>query len=113
MSIEEWSYDYHNKEFIDIRKELTTDELEIIKKLGIEILDKVYTEYDYDCLKGNLAEYIQDEDNEYETKSVEEKGVAREEFNSLIEKFDEIDGKEYNIKIKNRKKGENVIRRIL
>ena len=43
MSIEEWSYDYHNKEFIDIRKELTTDELEIIKKLGIEILDKVYT----------------------------------------------------------------------
>lgn len=93
MSIENWNYKYHNKEIIDIRKELTKDQLEIIKKLGIEVKDKVYTEYEYDCLKGKLAEYIQDEDNEYEAKSVKEKGVSKEKFNTIIEKFDEIDAR--------------------
>lgn len=44
MSIENWNYKYHNREIIDIRKELTKDQLEIIKKLGIEVKDKVYTE---------------------------------------------------------------------
>ena len=46
MSIENWNYKYHNKEIIDIRKELTKDQLEIIKKLmrvknGINLLKKI------------------------------------------------------------------------
>lgn len=93
MSIENWDYKYHNKEIIDIKEELTNNQLETIKKLGIEVKDKIYTEYEYDCLKGELSEYIQDEDDEYEAKSLEEKNVSKEEFDNLIKKFDEIDEK--------------------
>lgn len=93
MSIEKWAYKYHNKEIIDIKQELTEQQLETIEKLGIEVKDKIYTEYEYDCLKGDLSEYIQDEDDEYEAKSLEEKNVSKEEFDSLIKKIDEIASK--------------------
>ena len=93
MSIEKWDYEYHNKPIIDIKKELTNVQLETIRKLGIEIKDKIYTEYEYECLKGNLSEYIRDEDDEYEAKSLDEKNVSKEEFDNLIKKIDEIDSK--------------------
>ncbi|WP_300924957.1 hypothetical protein [uncultured Clostridium sp.] len=91
MDIENWDYKYHNNPMIDIRKELTDNQLEIIKKLGIEVKDKIYTEYDYECLKGALSEYIQDDEEEYTPKSLDEKNVDKEEFEELIKRIDEID----------------------
>lgn len=93
MNMASWDYKYHNKEIIDIKKELTNTQLEIIKKLGIEVKDKIYTEYEYECLKGDLSEYIQNEDNEYEAKSLDNKNVSKEDFDNLIKRIDEIDEK--------------------
>lgn len=93
MNMASWDYKYHNKEIIDIKKELASNQLEIIKKLGIEVKDKIYTEYEYECLKGDLSEYIQDEDNEYEAKSLDDKNVSKEDFDNLIKRINEIDEK--------------------
>ncbi len=94
MDIESWDYKYHNNPIIDIRKELTNNQLEIIKKLGIEVKDKIYTEYDYECLKLKLLEYMEsEEDEEYPTKSLNSTNVRREEFNNLIKRIGEIDEK--------------------
>lgn len=94
MDYNKWDYEYHNKQIIDIKKELTDSQLEIIRKLGIEIKDKIYTEYEYECLKLKLLEYMESEDGEeYPTKSLDGTNVSKEEFNSLIKRVDEINEK--------------------
>ena len=51
MSFYEWQKQYHEKEIVNLKKELTIDDFEIIEKLEIEIKDKIYTEYEFEHLK--------------------------------------------------------------
>lgn len=98
---EEWSKKYHEVEIIDIKKYLNRDDIKILKKLSIPVKDKVLTNYEYDILKGYVLEYyIDEEEMTYlellECKSLDGTGVTREEYNKLLNKFENI-SKEFNI----------------
>lgn len=95
MSFEQWDEIYRNKKIIYIIEEFNESELEIFKKLGIIIEDKVYTEYEFECLKLELGKYYREdgmdqEDLEY-TESLADKNVADEEYNAIMKKIDEIE----------------------
>ena len=90
----EWYEKYCNDEVVDLKKYFTQEDFEIIKKLGIEILDKIYTEREFEVLDGEyISYYYEDEmtdEEKAETKSLEGTGVSREEYNTLLKKFEKI-----------------------
>ena len=83
-----------NDEVVDLKKYFTQEDFEIIKKLGIEILDKVYTEREFEVLDGEYILYYYEDDmtdeEKADTKSLEGTGVSREEYNTLLKKFEKI-----------------------
>lgn len=95
MNFEEWQEKYHTKEFIDIRKLLSPKEIDILKRFGIQIENKIYTEYDYDTLRMRIGEYYIDKDMDEEdlemSRSLKDADVDEEEYMQLLEKFDSID----------------------
>lgn len=52
-----WEYTYFNKPLIDLSKYLTTNDEKILKKLDIILEDKIYTEYDFECLEMELIAF--------------------------------------------------------
>lgn len=101
FNYEEWSKKYHNEEFIDLIKSLNDNDIIILNKLGIEVKDKIYTNYEFDLIEGELLRYYRNEDEMDEEelkfcKSLEGTGVKREEYNNVLEKFNKI-SEEYNI----------------
>ena len=91
---EGWREMYMNKEIVDLKKYFTQEDFEIIKKLGIEILDKVYTEREFEVLDGEYILYYYEDnmtdEEKADTKSLEGTGVSREEYNTLLKKFEQI-----------------------
>ena len=51
MSFEEYCEKYLKNEIIDLKKELTTEEVKIIEKLEVKIENKLYNGYQYEDLK--------------------------------------------------------------
>lgn len=96
MNIEKWIYNYHNKKIINIKNELTNMEIDLLKKLNITLENKIYTEYEYECLKLDIAEYYKDDDmDKEELKYVKplENGITRIDYNNLLKTFEKIDQK--------------------
>lgn len=94
-----WYEIYSTKEIVDLKKHLDEKDFVLLKKLGIEIKDKIYTEQELEYLDMDLISYYINEDdmNEEEIKEAKElpKNVTREEFNMLLERVNEI-SKKYN-----------------
>lgn len=90
----EWHEKYCNDEVVDLKKYFTQADFEIIKKLGIEILDKIYTEREFEVLDGEYILYYYEDnmtdEEKADTKSLEGTGVSREEYNTLLKKFEQI-----------------------
>ena len=57
--------------------------LKILKKLGIQLENKLYTEYEFECLRVDVAEYYGNE----EKLPI---GVTKEEYKKLREILDDI-----------------------
>ena len=98
---EEWSRKYHTEEIIDINKYLNKEDKKTLKKLAIPLMDKVLTNYEYDLLKRYVLEYYRNEEEMtslelLECKSLDGTGVTREEYNKLLNKFENI-SKEFDI----------------
>ena len=98
---EKWQEKYRNYEFIDLKKYLDMDDIELLKKLGLEVKDKLYSNYEFDVLDGELILYYRNEEEMDEeelknSKSLEGTGVSREEYNKLLGKFEKIQNS-YNI----------------
>ena len=95
MKYEEWNEIYHKKKIINVIELLDKKEIETIKKLGIEILDKTYSEYEFDKLRMKIIKYYKDDTMDEQELSMvvplEDTGVDREEYNKLVEKFEEIE----------------------
>ena len=91
---ENWSETYHNKEVVDLKKHFTEKDLETLKKLGIKILDKIYTEYEFELLNMLVIKYYKDDDLSKEElelcSDLEPTGVSQEELEKLIEKINKI-----------------------
>lgn len=94
-----WYETYSTKELVDLKKHLSESDFELLKKLGIEVKDKIYTEQELEYLDMDLiAYYINEEDmDEEEIKESKDlpENVTREEFNELLEKVNNI-SIEYN-----------------
>ena len=89
-----WYETYSTKELVDLKKHLSESDFELLKKLGIEVKDKIYTEQELEYLDMDLiAYYINEEDmDEEEIKESKDlpENVTREEFNELLEKVNNI-----------------------
>lgn len=95
FNYDEWYKKYHNEEIIDLNKYLDKEDKKILKKLSIQIKNKVLTNYEYDVIKGDLLEYYRNEE-EMDTlelsmcKPLDNTGVSREEYNRVLDKFENI-----------------------
>lgn len=91
---EGWREMYMNKEIVDLKKYFTNEEFDLFRKLGIEINDKIYTEYEIELINNSLYEYYysedMSEDEKNQVKSLEETGVTREQYNNLLNKIEQI-----------------------
>lgn len=92
----DWDKKYHNLEIIDINKYLTLNDKKILERLGIKVKDKIYTEYEYECLRMNFLTYYDDpeddlseEELQYQ-KSLDGTGVTREEYNTVLRRLETI-----------------------
>lgn len=93
LRLDEWKERYENKEIVNIKNEFTINELALLQKLGVELMDKLYTEREFEILDMKVISYYYDD-----TMSDEEKaeciplpeGVSREEYNNLVDKIHEI-----------------------
>lgn len=93
FDFEKWYKKYSNKEIVDLKKHLSQDNFDIIKKLDIEIKNKIYTEQEFEYLDMDLlAYYIADDMDEEELKESKPlpENVSREEYNNLLEKINKI-----------------------
>lgn len=91
-----WYEKYSTEEIIDLKKYLSKRELTILKKLNIKIKSKIYMAQEFENLDMESYSYYIDGDmTEEELKKVKQlpKGVSREEYISLLEKFCEISDK--------------------
>lgn len=93
---QEWREKYYNLEIININKYLTQTDKQLLEKLGIEIKDKIYTEFECECLYMDFLKYYDDPENdlsederEYQ-KSLDGTGVTREEYNEVLKKIEKI-----------------------
>lgn len=97
---EAWKERYYNKRNIDVMKYLNSEDIELVEKLGIKVEKKLYSNYEFDIINCLLIRYYIDEDMSEEelaeSKTLEGTGVTREEYNLLIEKFENI-SLDYNL----------------
>lgn len=90
---DKWKEKYQNVEIVDLRENLNDTELDTISKLGIELKDKVYTQYEFDALEMKILDYYIDDELDNEVKEFLKElpsEVSREEYNRLVEKVSEI-----------------------
>lgn len=95
FNYDKWYKQYHNEEIIDLNKYLDKEDKKILKKLSIPIKDKILTNYEYDVIKGYVLEYYRNEEEMDELELAECKpldgtGITREEYNKVLEKFENI-----------------------
>lgn len=98
LRLDEWKERYENKEIVNIKNEFTNNELELLQKLGVELMDKLYTERDFEMLDMKVISYYYDDtmtDEEKEECIPLPNGVTREDYNLLVDKIHQINLK-YN-----------------
>ena len=92
MDFDTWHERYKNKEIINIREHLDSNDIEILNKLGINIEDRLYTCYEFDIIDGELIKYYlsddMEEDEKKESVPLDGTGVSREEYNWVLRKFE-------------------------
>ncbi len=90
----EWCERYENKEIVDLKQHFTEKDFELLKKLGVKIKDKIYTEHEFELLDVEVSRYYREDDmDELELsliKDLETTGVSKEEYNMLFNKIDSI-----------------------
>lgn len=101
FNFEEWQNKYCNNELIDLKKYLDSNDIELLKKLDIDIKDKLYSNYEFDLLEGKLLRYYKNEKEMSKedlelSKPLDNTGVSRADYNVLLEKFNKISD-DYNI----------------
>lgn len=95
MTLDEIMEKYMNERYIDLKAELTEEEINMLKKFNIQIEDKIYTEYEFDLIMQQLAPYYIDDEivskEELDiTLPLEPLNITREQYNKLDERLFEI-----------------------
>lgn len=87
--------EFYNKKIINVMNYFG-ECIDILKRLEIDINESKYTHCQYELFKREILWFYPDEQDNEDTKSIEEKGVTQEEFNKVIRIIDEI-GEKYGI----------------
>lgn len=89
-----WDKKYHTLEYIDLYSIFDEEELDILKRLDIELKNKKYTECELEIIKLELYRYIEIEDEDLDIndtqKHLSDKGVVQDKFDKIISKIEEI-----------------------
>lgn len=95
MSSEEYCERYFENRTIDLKRELTIEEIKIIEKLEAKIENKLYNGYEYEDLKEAAGIYFSrwDENKELKYMKPLKYGVTKSEYNQICNKFEKIDAK--------------------
>ena len=95
MSLEEYCERYLENRIIDLKRELTAEEVKIIEKLEVKIENSLYNGAEYEKLKTAIGVYFSkyDKDKELKYKKPLKYGVTKEEYDKIYNKFIEIDEK--------------------
>lgn len=97
MSFEEFCKRYLENRIIDLKKELSTEEIKTLEKLEIKIENKLYNGLEYEDLKEAAGIYCSKYEKNKELKYMKPSkyGVSKNEYDQLFDKFEKI-----NIKYK-------------
>ncbi len=89
-----WIESYYVDEFLDLNNFLDTKDIMIINKLGINIKNKLYTDYEFDVFYEGILEYYYDkymsDEEKKMSKSLRRTGVSRLEYNQLLDKINYV-----------------------
>lgn len=87
-----WENEYTTIERIEISKNFTVGELNTLKKLGIVLVEKKYTEYEYHRIEMILYSYYEEDENGnvIQTEILKEKGVEKKEYEEILNRFSKI-----------------------
>jgi len=93
-----WDKKYHTLEYIVLYSIFNEEEKATLYKLGIEIKNKKYTEYEYELIQTELNYYMDIDEEDPEVvkslestrKNIEDRGVTQEEFDNIINKIDSL-----------------------
>lgn len=85
---------YYNLPVVDVMHELTQNSINIINKLGIQLENKIYTEYEFDILEMKIRDYYIYEDmpeNEmFYVKSLKGTGITNNDLKDVLYEISEI-----------------------
>ena len=85
-----WRQHYHTKKIVDFSKYLDRQDIEILRKFGIEIRDEIYTEYEFDLVDEVIYLYYRESNEKNEKYNIEDIGMTQEEYDRILEKFIQI-----------------------
>lgn len=86
---DEWKDKYYDQEVVDLNKYFSEKDFELIGKLGIIVLEKVYTESEFENLYSNILKFYKE--NELEQKKLlDNVGVTTEEYNEFLKKIKKV-----------------------
>ncbi len=94
VEYENWRQKYFNKELVDFSKYLDKEDIQILEKLGIEIENRMYTEYDFDMIEQNLLKYYKNieklQNNDEKCTKILINEVTVEQYKNIVQKFSKI-----------------------
>lgn len=86
-----WKEEYINIPKIKLYNFLKSNDIDILKKLDIEIENRVYSEYEYHLIEMNLYEYYEEKNNRIkQTKELKKRGVEKKEYEEILNIFNKI-----------------------
>ncbi len=94
LEYENWTQKYFNEKIVDFSKYLNKEDMQILEKLGIEIENRIYTEYEFDMIEQNLLKYyksiekLQNNDTKCTKMLINE--ITIEQYNNILQKFSKI-----------------------
>lgn len=90
--VKKWKYEYENIANINILKYFSNEEISILKKLGICINSRLYSEKEFEKINSILLGYYKYSENDeiVQTEELTKMGVMKEELNSILNIFNKI-----------------------
>ena len=101
---DKWDDDFHNNRCINILDLISKEDMKTIRKLNIEVEEKIYTKYELEVLYLNLLEYYNDDIDEKELELLKPLGIIKNldetEVEALKDKAESLGGHVKSFKIK-------------
>ena len=85
---DKWKEEYYNLEKVELNKYFSKEDFLILEKIGIEVLDKIYTENEFELLYSKIISNYKE--NNKINDNIKNLDINQEEFDELVKKLDNI-----------------------